>query len=492
MKAIVLAAGKTNRSFENPNIPVCMQKIEDSSLLEVQLNTLHNCGIREISIVRGFRAEQIDYPGLTYFENKEFENSGVLHSLWAAEEVLNGDVLILYSDILYDQKIISRVISSRSDFCLGVHIGWNSVENRQSTENVEIIKIGQENNVDEIGKGLSPSAFAQGKFTGILKLSERGVEIFKRHYFRAKTARIKGIIDVKTAWLTDLLSEMSYYGVPLSSVIIENGFLEIGSQSDLEFAAKKLDFIREHTKIKTDWGSRSHSYNNLDWVSKDILLSAVVETVEKRPGKKLLDLGTGTGKVIQALYKSEPNMEYHGLDYSAEMLGKIEKHFPFHLQQGVIEDLKYSDDSFDIVTARMVFHHSHDPIRAAKEAFRVLKPGGQFIICEGVPPNKECFDFYTRMFSFKENRNSFLQDDLTNLLHYSGFCQIFAKTIFMKNMSLNNWLSNAGVPKRNIEIIREMHIKCEKVVENSYNMKVKDGDLFMDWKFVIAVGYKLK
>jgi ubiquinone/menaquinone biosynthesis C-methylase UbiE len=47
-----------------------------------------------------------------------------------------------------------------------------------------------------------------------------------------------------------------------------------------------------------------------------------------------------------------------------------------HLERATAEDLPFGDNSFDIVHSHHVFEHVADPVRAAREAFRLLKPGG--------------------------------------------------------------------------------------------------------------------
>jgi len=60
----------------------------------------------------------------------------------------------------------------------------------------------------------------------------------------------------------------------------------------------------------------------------------------------------------------------------------------------------------------------------------------------------------------------------------------------MKNMSLNNWLDNSGLPFRNVDIIKKMHYNCDTSVQNAYNMKFENDDILMDWKFSVVSGIK--
>ena len=98
---------------------------------------------------------------------------------------------------------------------------------------------------------------------------------------------------------------------------------------------------------------------------------------------KLLDVGCGTGYLFELLL-AQREAEYHGLDLSSEMLKMAEAKFngSVVLVEGVADRLPYADDSFDVVTCIQSFHHYPDPDKAMQEAFRVLKPGGLYILSD--------------------------------------------------------------------------------------------------------------
>jgi ubiquinone/menaquinone biosynthesis C-methylase UbiE len=284
---------------------------------------------------------------------------------------------------------------------------------------------------------------------------------------------------------------MTELGVPLHCVIIERGWMEIDTPEDYKRALTDTQFVRRLVRMKTDWDDRSKSYDRLDWTSRDELLDAIVQTAEVAEGAKVLDIGTGTGKVLIALKKQYPKAEYHGIDISRGMLERIDADYDFNLSIRDMEDLwGFQDNSFDLVTARMVFHHGKNLERAMSEVKRVLRPGGSFVLCEGNPPDRYAVTFYEEMFRFKEERLTLLLDDLVNLFIRQGFRNITSRSIVLKEMSLNNWLENSGLPFRNVDIIRKMHYECDVSIQSAYNMKFRDNDILMDWKFSVVSGVK--
>ena len=105
---------------------------------------------------------------------------------------------------------------------------------------------------------------------------------------------------------------------------------------------------------------------------------------------KLLDIGCGTGYLIDLLIPGHPDSEFCGLDLSPEMLKVAKKKLgdKAELTEGSALSLPFGSDIFDVVTCIQSFHHYPDPAAAMAEAFRVTSPGGMYILsdtgCEGV------------------------------------------------------------------------------------------------------------
>ena len=116
---------------------------------------------------------------------------------------------------------------------------------------------------------------------------------------------------------------------------------------------------------------------------------AAIEAVEGDPSK-ILDLGCGTGSTTIMLKQAFPKAEVIGLDLSPQMLVMSD----YKAQQlglniewmhGIAETTKFADNEFDVVTASLLLHETPNYISQAvlKEAYRILKPGGQVIILDG-------------------------------------------------------------------------------------------------------------
>ena len=246
---IIIAAGLGSRLKKyTDNLPKCMLDFAGKTLLQRQIEAFKKNGLNKISVIRGFKKEKINYPDLTYFENKEYKNNNILSSLMYAEEALNGHVIVSYSDILFEKEVVKRLMESEHDISIVVDIDWRGYYiNRKDhpINEAENVIFDANNNVVEIGKIHTGKHDVHGEFIGMLKLSPRGSEIFKKHFHRAKDLYWnKPFQRAKTfqkAYITDIIQDMTDLGVPIHCVIIERGWKEIDTEEDYKNALKSFE-----------------------------------------------------------------------------------------------------------------------------------------------------------------------------------------------------------------------------------------------------------
>ncbi len=114
--------------------------------------------------------------------------------------------------------------------------------------------------------------------------------------------------------------------------------------------------------------------------------AALLEIIGKKPFRNLLDLGTGTARMLELL--APRAVRAVGVDQSAAMLAlarsRIEEAGLRHVQlrQGDIYAAPVERDGYDLVVIHQVLHFLDDPARALKEAARALAPGGRLVIVD--------------------------------------------------------------------------------------------------------------
>jgi ubiquinone/menaquinone biosynthesis C-methylase UbiE len=121
-------------------------------------------------------------------------------------------------------------------------------------------------------------------------------------------------------------------------------------------------------------------------VADEAVEEAIRAALAGKPFRSLLDLGTGTGRMLELFGKDiERGL---GLDLSLDMLllarDRLERARLKHcsVRQGDIYDLPLPNDSFDVVIVHQVLHFLDDGARAIKEAARVLRPGGRLLVVD--------------------------------------------------------------------------------------------------------------
>ena len=253
-KALIIAAGLGSRLKKHTeNLPKCMLDFGGKTLLQRQLDAYKKCGIKNISLIRGYKKEKINYKGIEYFENTDYKNNNILNSIFYAEKIINGNIIISYSDILFDSSVVERTLNSDHDISVVVDIDWRGYyvgRKDHPISEAENVIFNSNNEVEKIGKINTGNEEVHGEFIGMIKLSNRGTEIFKEHFHRLKkiywNKPFQRAKIFQKAYLTDFIQELVDIGFKVHCVIIESGWKEIDTVEDYKKAI--AGFNKKFTK----------------------------------------------------------------------------------------------------------------------------------------------------------------------------------------------------------------------------------------------------
>jgi ubiquinone/menaquinone biosynthesis C-methylase UbiE len=141
---------------------------------------------------------------------------------------------------------------------------------------------------------------------------------------------------------------------------------------------------KEYARLAPDYDRRWSAY-------VEATLQATLSRLEVHSGDRVLDLGCGTGALIQHLLALAPEAKLFGLDPSEEMLNIAQQKLPdsIQLKIGSAESIPFPNDCFDVLVSTSSFHYFRNPDRAIQEMQRVLKSGGRLILTDW------CYDYWT-------------------------------------------------------------------------------------------------
>ena len=155
----------------------------------------------------------------------------------------------------------------------------------------------------------------------------------------------------------------------------------------------------------------------------------VLAEVMKEPFSDLLDAGCGTGAMLGMFKKDFHDKNYTGIDLSKKMIetAKRKKLDGVHFVAGDCENLPFSENSFDVVTCSMSFHHYPNPKNFFRSLHRVLRPGGRLILRDMASKSKVMMWFFNhieipvlRTLLHKGDVHVYTKEDIQKLCRISG------------------------------------------------------------------------
>lgn len=243
MKAIILAAGMGTRLGKyTKDLPKGMLNFNGKSLIERQVEILRSCGINDIVIVRGYMPDKIKIKCVEYYENKNYANTNMVETLFAAEKEMDDGILVCYSDIIYQKSVIKIVIASKADVGVTVDVDyWDYWKARlDSPQNDTESLVIENGNITELGDTNCGMEKAKVRYVGLIKFSKKGVEVLKKVYHENK----EKYYDKNEAWLRSKSFKRAYMTCMLQAIInagykvkpikISRGWLEFDTEEDYE------------------------------------------------------------------------------------------------------------------------------------------------------------------------------------------------------------------------------------------------------------------
>lgn len=240
MRAVILAAGEGNRLRPYTNgQPKCLARLAGTPLLVHQTETLRDAGITDVTIVTGYRADQIAALGYATRHNPDYASTNMVASLMYAADLLDGgdDVLIAYGDIVYELRVIEALRAGHGPLCTIVDQSWLTlwrVRHDDPLADAETLKLDQAGNIREIGRKATSYDDIEGQYIGLTRVRADTAPALIAAYRRLQENAYPDGRAVAGMYMTDFLQHLIDRGMSVRPVLIDGGWLEVDSASDLD------------------------------------------------------------------------------------------------------------------------------------------------------------------------------------------------------------------------------------------------------------------
>jgi ubiquinone/menaquinone biosynthesis C-methylase UbiE len=245
--------------------------------------------------------------------------------------------------------------------------------------------------------------------------------------------------------------------------------------------------------VQRQFGDVAVNYRNSSVHASGEDLTHMVEAGGLTGTEQVLDAGCGAGHTALAFAPHAAQVVAY--DFTPSMLVQVERlaaerdihNVVTHL--GDVEDLPFADATFDLVVSRLSAHHWPHPAVALREFYRVLKPGGRFILSDIVAADAPALDTFLQTIELLRDPSHVRDHNITQWLGMFDQCSFDAQVIFTWDLPLNfdAWVQRMATPTLNVTMIKNLfdgapyEVREAMTVQEDYTFSIPGA---------LLVGYK--
>ncbi|MBI2668823.1 NTP transferase domain-containing protein [Candidatus Woesearchaeota archaeon] len=293
MKAVIMAAGYDPRMKHLAGIPKCLQKVAGKTILDHQIESLHDCGIHDIIVVVGFGQRLIREhcgPRVAYIENPDFSSTNSVFSLWLARQHCQEGYIHLNADLVFEKEVLRRVIESPQAAAFGFDRKYDFTSDMQKIVMIGDRIVHHDHNVS--------TDIAHGEAVGPVKISPS----FAQEVFRRIERELAA--GNKQSRVYSLFSEVAkccpIYGVDITGL----KWYEVDTPEDLEMAekvfGKKIPFLV--MMFGNPATGKTHTSRSLQEYCSHFSRTSLISTFNIREELGLIDLYSAEER--EAIYQA--------------------------------------------------------------------------------------------------------------------------------------------------------------------------------------------
>ena len=238
-RAILLAASRGAKLGPlTEQRPKCMIDVRGEPLLQRLVRTINESGLRDVTVVRGYRKEAIALAGIEAVDNDRYAETGEAASLACAQGRLDGPCLISYGDILFRRHVLDGLLAAAGDIVTVVDARRRANSSRAPDRAVDWVRCSRPFTgsyldddrviLEAIRSDAAGADDAHGEFIGLTKLSEDGAALVRS---ALDAMSEDGSLD--GADLPALFARLIAQGAVIDALYITGHWLDVDDAFDL-------------------------------------------------------------------------------------------------------------------------------------------------------------------------------------------------------------------------------------------------------------------
>ena len=237
-KAVVLAATRGSKLQDlTVDRPKCMVDVRGKPLLHRLVGSFNDAGVRELTVVTGYKADTVNFPGINTVDNPAYETSGEVASLACAKGALKGECLVSYGDIMFRSHVLNQLLDCEADIAVVIDANWQQERAESTKRTVDLAACSRaytggyfDDEIAELARLDTEldAESANGEWIGLAKFSEKGSALLQ-----AELARMKSDGSISSASMIDLMNRLIDAGAKPQVVYITGGWLDVNDAFDL-------------------------------------------------------------------------------------------------------------------------------------------------------------------------------------------------------------------------------------------------------------------
>jgi len=249
MKAVILSAGQGKRLLPlTTDCPKCILPVQGRSLIEWQIDELAKCGIDQVTVVLGFRADKVErilherYGShrVKTIYNAAYAVSDNLVSCWAAHDEMRSDFVLLNGDTLFEAAVMQRLLDTHDrpvTVAISHKSDYDADDMKVELDGCRLVKIGKDLLPDQI----------DGESIGMILFRGQGPRLFRDAL--EKTLRIP---SAQTKWYLSVIDEMAR-SMPVWTCSMKGlQWCEVDYPADLKLAEKVVSVCGTLSEVDAD------------------------------------------------------------------------------------------------------------------------------------------------------------------------------------------------------------------------------------------------